>query len=170
MALFACVYRSHAHSHQSHVTVTTPTPSLFLPPSLSVLTHPHVRTWAHVLSAHMQRAPESLTIKYHTTCQKRTVHKSAAVFSQMLFVYCFVSDEEDGTSAANGGHRIPRSLGEQSPPPSFCSSTVLLRTLLFCYTVNVNLLCRHRVFCSHEASLDLKKKKKAQSHVPFPQK
>lgn len=34
----------------------------------------------------------------------------------MLF-FVSVSDEEDETSAANGGHRLPRSLGEPLTPP-----------------------------------------------------
>lgn len=138
----SCVH-SHAHSHQSHVTLTTPTPFLFLPPSLSVLTHPLVRTRAHVLSARMQRAPETFRITHYTTCQKRTVHKSAAVFSQMLCLLIVLSQmKRMGLLQPMEVTDYQGALVSQAPPLSFCSSTLLFRTLLFCYAHNVNLLCR----------------------------
>lgn len=42
----------------------------------------------------------------------------------MLF-FVSVSDEEDETSAANGGHRLPRSLGEPLTPPPHKTSAKL---------------------------------------------
>lgn len=67
---------------------------------------------------------ENKTFINHLPC----LHKS-----NVVFVYCFVSDEEEGNSEANGGHRLPRSLGEQPPPPPFCFSSVPIEGLCSCW-------------------------------------
>lgn len=49
----------------------------------------------------------------------------------MLF-FVSVSDEEDETSAANGGHRLPRSLGEPlTPPQNFSQTSFLFPSIYF---------------------------------------
>ncbi|XP_010773714.1 platelet-derived growth factor subunit B-like [Notothenia coriiceps] len=61
-------------------------------------------------------------------------------------------DEEDGTFAANGGHRLPRSLGKISPSPFLISFK-----RPFCCTKYVKLLSVMTKILTAISSLDLDK-------------
>lgn len=79
---------------------------------------PHPLCSCLFVHAHMQRLLKQYN-KQYLTYNSFSWH----VYVNVVLVYCFVSDEED-TTATNGGHRLPRSLGKQHTHPSFLLSYV----------------------------------------------